>query len=237
MLINKGFITTLFTARSTCYTFFIKSRRLKKTLRGYLKPAFIKYTAIVLLFLSGLRKLIIVLQLFSTYGFEQRIRDFICLSISLPVFILAKTRITRLNWRINAILISTCITVYLFLRLSFRSARSHACSSGGCIIPFYSPLDLRGVYRLFYQLIQIARTLLPETLEENGSLDFSGSIVLFLSLEVSLISNVLFYSARNPMSAMWRRFILNRSSCTWGLASLRDVVGMRHKYLTCQIFA
>lgn len=91
---------------------------------------------------------------------------------------------------------------------------------------------------LFYQLIQIARTLLPETLRKMAAWTLAGSIVLFLSLEVSLISNVLFYSARNPISNVETIYIKTGLPVLWGLASFAMMwLGMRHKYLTLRIIS
>lgn len=245
ILINKGFITTLFTAISSylLYVLYQKPDVEGETTKGdILNPAFIKYTAIVLLFLSGLLE--VNHQFSNRFPHTSLNSVYVILYASvflyLYLFLAEKRESLRLNWRINAVLISGCIAVYLFFMVGFFDLQEAMLVRQEVASFHFIAHWICAVFigLLFYQLIQIARTLLPETLRKMAAWTLAGSIVLFLSLEVSLISNVLFYSVTNPISNVETIYIKTGLPVLWGLASFAMMwLGMRHKYLTLRIIS
>lgn len=245
VLINKGFITTLFAAVSSylLYVLYQKPEIDGETHNGdILNPVFIKYTAIVLLFLSGLLE--VNHQFSNRFPHTSLNSVYVILYASvflyLYLFLAKKREALRLNWRISAILISTCIAVYLFFMVGFFDLQE-AIVVRQEVASFHFIAHWIGalfIGLLFHQLIQIARTLLPETWKKIAAWVLAGSIVLFLSLEVSLISNVLFYSATNPISNVERIYIKTGLPVLWGLLSFAMMwLGMRHKYLILRIIS
>ena len=245
VLINKGFITTLFTAISSylLYVLYNQKGLDEETQKGdILNPVFIKYTAVVLLFMSGLLEVnhqfanrFPVTSLNSLY-----VMLYISVFIYLYLFLSKRFEAARLNWVVGAGLISVCIAVYLFLMVEFFDVQeailvNHAVSSFHFIAHWIGAIFI-GL--LFYQLIKIAKTSLSEGLTKIASWIIAGALVLFLSLEISLISNALFYSAKNPISYVETIYIKTGLPVLWGLLSFAMMwLGMRYKFLTLRIIS
>ncbi|MGY0038879.1 DUF2339 domain-containing protein [Pedobacter sp. NJ-S-72] len=245
VLINKGFITTLFAAVSSylLYVLYNQKELDQEAQKGdILHPLFIKYTAIVLLFMSGLLE--VNHQFANRFPVTSLNSLYVILYgsvfIYLYLFFSKRFEAVRLNWIVGAGLISVCIAVYLFLMVEFFDVQEailvdHAVSSFHFMAHWIGAVFI-GL--LFYQLIKIARTSLPEGLIKIASWIIAGSIVLFLSLEISLVSNALFYSAKSPVDYVETIYIKTGLPVLWGLLSFAMMwLGMRYKFLTLRIIS
>ena len=245
ILVNKGFITTLFTAISSylLYVLYTKEGEGVEVHKwDILKPVVIKCTAIVLLFMSGLLE---VNHQFSN-RFPHTYLNSVYVVLYASVFIYIYLSLSRrfeailLNWRISAALICTCIAVYLFFMVEFFDLQEAILVNSEVASYHFIAHWICAVFiaLLFYHLITMARTLLPEALRKLASWILAGSIVLFLSLEVSMISNALFYSASNTISYVETIYIKTGLPVLWGLLSFAMMwLGMRYKFLTLRVIS
>ena len=91
---------------------------------------------------------------------------------------------------------------------------------------------------LFYQMIQVVKERLPDGTIKVASWIIAGAVVLFLSLELSIASNALFYSPRYPLERITTVYIKTGLPILWGLSSFALMwLGMRNKVSTLRIIS
>lgn len=258
IMTNKGFITTLFVAIST-YVFYLLYRKtpvkdgvedgteaqtdtLGLNFDGYLlNEIFLKYASIVLLFISGLLE--INHQISNRFPHTDLNMMYIILYISafVSIYYTLSKRIEsiRLAPIVSSTMICICIVFYLLLmsgvfNIQYLILAEHTISSGHFIAHWATALIIGW---LFWQLIIFARTSLPES-REIITWVITAVIVFFLSLEICLISNALFYSATNSINDIQNIYIKAGLPVLWGLLSFAIMwIGMRYKYVTLRIIS
>ena len=243
IIANKGFITTLFAAVSSFMLSVLISRDKDDTLYGLrIEPAVYKFSALALLFLSGLLE--INHQFLTRYGGTSL--NILYLMLYVPAFVYAfhkaskKVTSINLDWRISAAFITAAIAVYLLMYSQVFDLQ-YATIVQQKISPTHFMAHWIGavfIGLLFYELVSIARTDLPEPSEKIVSWVLAAAIVLFLSLEVCLITNALFVSTGKTLDQIEIIYIKTGLPVLWGLLSFAMMwLGMRFKFRTLRIIS
>ncbi|RKR82432.1 putative membrane protein DUF2339 [Mucilaginibacter gracilis] len=239
VIANKGFITTLVVSVSSCLlaTLIAKDEN-KEIYNVQISINLYKYTALVLLFLSGFFE--INHQFLSRY--PNTALNNLYLMLYAPAFVYAfyllskKLPAIKLNWRISAAILAMCITVYLAFSPQFFDVQYSILVDGKISAMHFAAHWLGFVFvgLLFYQLAMIAKEHIPEV--DMITWVLSAAIVLFLSLEVCLANNELFYSRATTINNMETNYIKVGLPILWGLASFALMwLGMRNKVRTLRI--
>lgn len=91
---------------------------------------------------------------------------------------------------------------------------------------------------IFYHLIDLAAHYLPEANSKPAAWILSATIVLFLSLEVSLASNLMFYGSVGNIDRIETVYIKAGLPVLWGLLSFALMwLGMNKKVRTLRIIS
>jgi uncharacterized membrane protein len=243
IITNKGFITTLMAAISSYGLYLLIEKDESTALyRFHVESSVYQFTAFALLFLSGLLE--INHQFLNHY--PNTPLNLMYIMVYVPVFVYAFYRLTRkssavkINQTIYLALIAVTIVAYIlitpwFFDLQYSMLVDRNINSLH-FVAHWAGAVFTGL--LFYQLIKLTSEHFPEKLLKIASWIVVAAIVLFLSLEVSLASNLLFYSSRHSMDRITTVYIKTGLPVLWGLLSFALMwLGMRHKVSTLRIIS
>ncbi|WP_345949969.1 DUF2339 domain-containing protein [Mucilaginibacter sp. PAMB04274] len=243
IIANKGFITTLMAAIASYGLYLLMLKDESEELYGLkMKSRLYRYIAFVLLFLSGLLE--INHQFLNRYPYTSLNMVYIMLYV--PVFVYLFNVVAKraasmsMSWKVTLVLVGLTLAVYLLSTPRFFNAEysilvQNKVSSLHFIAHWVGAIVI-GL--LFYQLIQLVRLHLPEGILKTACWIISSAIVLFLSLEVSLASNLLFYTKQYSMEHITTVYIKTGLPVLWGLLSFALMwLGMRYKVSTLRIIS
>ncbi|MBK8496519.1 MAG: DUF2339 domain-containing protein [Chitinophagaceae bacterium] len=92
-------------------------------------------------------------------------------------------------------------------------------------------------------IVQVCKTVAAQHKTETGNYNFIAWVlctvmVIFLSVEVHVIANQIFYAADNPLENIRRIYIKTGLPILWGLCSFAFMwIGMHFKYRTLRIIS
>ncbi|GAA4327831.1 DUF2339 domain-containing protein [Mucilaginibacter gynuensis] len=240
IIANKGFITTLVAAIGTYLLYWLVKKDEVLDLYGIKLPAEIfRFAALVFLFLSGLLE--INHQFLNRY--PGTALNTLYLMLYVPVFVYMFALVSKkyhFRWALNTGLIAAAIVVYTlstpdFFDLQYSILLQHKLSSAHFAAHWIGAVFI-GL--LFFELTQIAQKYFTSGMQKAAGWVLAGFIVLFLSLEVSLASNLMFYSATNTIEHIRTVYIKTGLPILWGLLSFAlMMLGMRHKARTLRIIS
>ena len=243
IIANKGFITTVATAVSSYLLAMMIDKDDVEDIYGLqIKGGFYRYAAFVLLFMSGLLE--INHQFLNHYPGTALNTLYLMLYVPafVYVFYILSKKITpvMLDWRIGMAIISICVVVYLdFYSKLFEVEYSVLIDRS--LSPAHFVAHLMGaifIGLLFYQLIVLVRYKMNDSAQKTISWLLAGAIVLFLSFEVCLVTNLLFYSRGNTLDDLETVYIKVGLPILWGLSSFALMwLGMRYKFRTLRIIS
>ena len=233
---NKGLITTLFAAAAT----FFLALLVKKDVAEEEQPEFkisaihLQVIALTLLFVAG------ALEINHQFSIRYPLQylNVLYLMLYVPAFVIVITLLSTkikslvLPWQIKLGITAASILSYLFCIPSFFSLQKEILEKAPQFTAHFTVhwISMVLVAVLFYQLIQICRSHLNETNLNNVSWIICGSVVLFLSLDLSLASNMLFYSATNTIKEIQQVYIKAGLPVLWGVCSFVMMwLGMNYK--------
>lgn len=236
---NKGFITTICAAISS-YLIYVLI-----TLPGDNKPLIaadvFKYFAIALLFVAG--ALEINHQFTSRYPLTGL--NVLYLMLYLPAFVYifstlaAKISSIKLNWDILAGLGASTIIICLvasqqYFDIQAAILTTNKISGTHFIAHWISDLF---ILLIFYQLIIILKNNLQQYIKPVSWVIAAG-IVLFLSIEICLISNFVFYTAGANIYHIETVYVKTGLPVLWGISSFALMwLGMRYKTRVLRIIS
>jgi uncharacterized membrane protein len=243
IMANKGFVTTIVAAISSFMLFKLTAREEPAKLYGItIESGIYKYVAFLLLLISGLLEI--------NYQFSTRYPGTqlpgIYLMLYVPVFICTfyglakKVQAMQLNWVVGAVMLSSCILVYLLFYPQFFEAQysiliTHKLAQTHFIAHWLGAIFI-GI--IFYQLVSIAKNHLSQELQKIATWVICGSAILFLSFEVCLLSNQIFYSNASTLNNLQTVYIKVGLPILWGLLSFVLMwLGMRNKASTLRIIS
>jgi hypothetical protein len=159
----------------------------------------------------------------------------------LALFMLSKKfPAVQLNWKIVAVLLPVCILFYLIQYPDVYDIQynilTHRGLSGTHFIAHWISAVFIGF--LFYQLALLIKNNLSADFVKLSIWALTATIVLFLSFELNLLGNFLFYSKTNSTSHIQTVYIKTVLPILWGVLSFVMVwLGMRNKNSTLRIIS
>jgi len=241
IIANKGFITTLCAAVST-YLLYLLVRRdtLEQQTKWGINPQLLQGVAFVLLFLSG--ALEINHQFLNHFAYTSLNIIYLMLYTGAFIWLINLLVLQResngVEASIRAALIAAVIVVYLiFIGDAFEVQRLMLEKQIPPGIHFLAHwLGAVFIGLLFYRLIAMLRNDL--NLHDGVSRSVCAAIVTFLSFEVCLVSNQLFFSNAYSYDRVITLYIQTGLPVLWGLLSFGMMwLGMRHKNRTLRIIS
>lgn len=246
IIVNRGFITTIYSAVATCILFLLMD---KKTASNTTAGSFLfnkNYFAIVatvLLYLAGLLEIVfqfthgypgtsIHLAYVQIYTFS-----FALLLLLLPQKLSGKYAVT-----LQAFLLAACIILYLILAAESYSLQEMALIKQTLTTQFTITQILIALLAgcIFYRMAR----LLQEYYKTNPSSSsfftwvLCVAVIVYLSVEVNLLVNQLFYSPPTTLADIARVYNKTGLAILWGVSSFAFMwLGMRNKYRPLRIFS
>jgi uncharacterized membrane protein len=238
---NKGFITTLCAAISSFLLAVLVKRDQSK--QGYavaFSEQLFGIAALVLLFLSGLLE--INHQFLNHYPGSGL--NTLYMMVYTPVFVFIyytlSTKIEVINFAngVKLAILLACVTVYLILMPQYYDLQ-HLMLEGGKPAASHFISHWIGVVfvgLLFYRVIHLCQQTMDEGAKKVFTWVLSAGVVLFLSLEVSLMSNLMFFSKTNSIDSIETVYVKTGLPVLWGLLSFALMwLGMKYKLKTMRV--
>lgn len=246
IIANKGFITGIFAAVSSYILFLIRNREdedIKAISSGMIPGKTIfRVFAILLLFASGALEINYQFDLYypGTGIHMLYLLLYAIAFISISTMVAQKVKQLQPGWYI-IILLAACIFLYL------------ACISKTYIVQGRMLTDYKNgihfsahwIAAVLIAIVQYRIILLftANKIFEKGSYSFITWIlcaiaVVFLSVEIHLLSNNIFYALDNSLENIRRVYIKTGLPILWGLCSFAFMwLGMHYKYRTLRIIS
>jgi uncharacterized membrane protein len=239
IIANKGFVTTVFS--SLCaFLLFVLVERTDAEKRLF-APAGFKYTAFLLLFMAG--------SLEINHQFSNRYPDtelnYLYLMLYLPAFVYLFTWLMRkvpaliLGWETETVLFSIAAIVYLLFTQQYFDVQAgilaaHKVNSMHFIAHWIAAVF---VILIILRMITLARESFG-SMAKPASWLLSGGVVLFLSLEICLLTNSLFYTTGADLWNIETIYIKTGLPVLWGISSFVLMwLGMRYKTRVLRIIS
>ncbi|MDN3583588.1 DUF2339 domain-containing protein [Mucilaginibacter flavus] len=241
IIANKGFITTLVAAVSSSLMF-VLIRRDQEQGKGDVKisPYIFSTIGLALLFLSGLLE---VNHQFSN-RYPETSLNILYMMLYTPAFIYAyylvslKVTVLRFNDSLRIGILVVAITIYLAVMPGFFSLLTDMLTLKKTPLSHYSAHWISALFicLLFYRLIRLCQSTLDAGMKTLFTWIISAGVVAFLSLEICLLSNLLFYSKMHDIDRIETVYIKTTLPILWGLLSFALMwLGMRYKMRTMRI--
>ena len=247
IIANKGFITIAFAAVAT-YLLFILRNKEDAAIANF-TPGFIpgknifRIGAIILLFAAGALE---INYQFSYYypGANFHVLYLLLYTlafISIFTFITQKIQQLQLHWQVVAVMLAMSIILYFLCipqtiaiqrdMLELHKNSNHFLAHWGSALL---------AVLLLYRLIQLTRNNKIALKESFYFFTWiiCGALVTYLSIELYLLCNNIFYAADNPLENIQRVYIKTGLPILWGLCSFTFMwLGMHFKFRTLRIIS
>ena len=244
VIINRAFITTVFAALASYLLFILRTRgpETSGTLSIY-QPGrnIFRIAGVLLLFAAG--SLEIYYQFNRYYpGSNLHILHMLLYGFGFVLlFIFIRSKIPSLNtgWFLKTILLFLCILTYLFFLPATFQVQSAALVQQRLLNHFAAHwVSALLLAIIIYLLVTFLRQRY-DALQKNINLLtwlICGVIVIFLSAEVHLLVNSLFYNNTNSLPYLRQVYVKTGLPILWGLCSFGFMwQGMRLKFSTLRI--
>lgn len=235
VIANKGFITTLCAALSSFLLAVLMADNTIQTKRGLvIDRRIFSITGLILLFLSGLFE--INHQFLNRFPYTDL--NVLYMMAYTPVFVfvyyLASFKIAVINFTENLKLglLLTCIVVYLLLTPQFFDLQHVMLETGKVPASHFMVHWIGAVFvgLVLYRVILLSRKSSSAGVTGLFTWGLSILVVMFLSLEVSLLSNLLFYNQVRSINRIETVYIKTGLPVLWGLLSFALMwLGMKYK--------
>jgi uncharacterized membrane protein len=239
IIANKGFITTVFSSLCSFLLYFLVSRHKDDNVN--IPAAVFKYTAFVLLLSAGLLE--VNHQFLTRYpGTELNV---LYLMLYTPafmyvfLFISGKLRHFKLNAEAESVLLALTLMIYLGCTQRYFDVQTailidHKIASSHFMAHWIGAVFL---LLLFYRLISIMRAN-PGNIIKPASWLISGALVTFLSLEICLLTIMVFYIPAANIDHIETVYIKTGLPVLWGVLSFALMwLGMHYKTRVLRIIS
>jgi len=235
IIANKGFITTAFAAISSfLLSVLVKRDATKQVHTEVFTEQLFGVAALVLLFLSGLLEI--------NHQFLNHYPDtglnILYVMVYTPVFVFiyytisSKIEVINFAGGVKLTILLICVIVYLVLTPQYYSLQHLMLEGGKPSTSHFMAHWIGAIFTglLFYRVIRLCQQNMDEGLKKVFTWLLSAGVVLFLSFEVSLMSNLLFYSKANSIDQIETVYIKTGLPVLWGLLSFALMwLGMKYK--------
>lgn len=246
VVINKGFITTFFSAVATYLLFRLRKKDIRSEPGAgnvYLPDNIFRITAIMLLFAAGAFEI--------NYQFNHHYPDlnlsliylllYTLFFIYLFILITEKLPSLQLNFYIKTSLLALCVVLYLFSIGQIFDIQKNMLEQNYLINHFIAHwFAALLIIFILYKIIVLIRSKLIEVQKSLKVLTWiiCFIVVILLSAEIHLMMNYFFYNKINLLSNIQRVYIKTGLPILWGLCSFGFMwLGMRHKYRSLRIIS
>lgn len=241
IIANKGFITMAYAALATYLLAFLVGRDDTKKSMGFrINKIIISTIALSLLFLSGLLEI--------NYQFSSRYPEaelnilysvfYTCAFVLVLDVVTTKLQKSFIGNKARFMLIGTAIAIYLVVINNAFNVQSYILTKntlGTHFITHWLNALIIGV--LFVRFINLCRSQFTNAHQPLSWL-ISTAIILFLSLEINLVANAMFYSPKHSLDSILETYIQTGLPVLWGLYSFALMwLGMRYKYKPLRIIS
>jgi len=239
IIANKGFITTVCTAIS-CFLRYLLATRPNEN-KPLVRADMFKYWAVVLLFAAG--ALEINHQFLNRYPLTDL--NVLYLMLYMPVFVYIfgllapKILSEELNWGFMGWVYATAITIYLMVTPIYFDLQWVILTTSKINAAHFWAHWASDIFILliFYKLITDCKISLQQHIKPV-SWAIAAGIVVFLSLEVCLLSNVLFFTKADSIGHLETLYIKTGLPVLWGVSSFAFMwLGMRYKLRVLRIIS
>ncbi|MEP7238630.1 MAG: DUF2339 domain-containing protein, partial [Ferruginibacter sp.] len=247
IIANRGFITTVFSALATYMLFLLRGRE-DETIKAISSAAIpgkktFRIFAIAILFAAGAFE---INHQFDAYYPETNLNMLYLLLytvafINILISVTQKIRQLQLDWYSMAIMLIACIFFYMACIAPTFHVQAQMITEHKNGIHFTAHwatavLIAMVLYR-FMKLLQKNNTVGTDSFDFITWI-FCAVTVVFLSVEMHLIANNIFYAANNPLENIQRIYIKTGLPILWGLCSFTFMwLGMHFKYRTLRIIS
>jgi uncharacterized membrane protein len=235
IIANKGFITTLCASVGSFLLAVLAAKDTPENKGGIsVDKRVYSITGLILLFLSGLVE--INHQFLNRFPYTDL--NVLYMMVYTPVFVfiyyIVSFKIAVINFTENLKLglLLTCIVVYLLLTPQFFDLQHVMLETGKVPASHFMVHWIGAVFvgLLLYRVIMLSRKSQSTGAVGLFTWGLSIVVVVFLSLEVSLTSNLLFYSRVNSIDRIETVYIKTGLPILWGLLSFSLMwLGMKYK--------
>ncbi len=244
VIINRAFITTVFAALASYLLFILRTREpaTSGTLSIY-QPGrnIFRIAGVLLLFAAGSLE---IYDQFNRYypGSNLHILYMLLYGFGFVLlFIFIRSKIPSLNtgWFLKTILLFLCILMYLFFLPATFQVQSASLVQQRLLNHFAAHwVSALLLSIIIYLLVTFLRQRY-DALQKNINLLtwlICGVIVIFLSAEIHLLVNSLFYNNTNSLPYLRQVYVKTGLPILWGLCSFGFMwQGMRLKFSTLRI--
>jgi uncharacterized membrane protein len=243
IIANKGFITMVFAAISS-YLLYILVKKNASNEAGTISvnKNLYRIVAFILLFLGGFLE---VNHQFMYYYPDTKL-NLLYLMLYVPAFIYVfnvlskKVNNSEYKWYLSLVLLAFTLFIYLlfepaFFELMQDTLEHHKISTSHFLAHWISDIII-GV--IFYQLIGLCRSNFDDGMKNSVAWIISAAIVVFLSTEICLMSDLLFYKGTPSVDELQTVYIKTGLPILWGVISFVLMwLGMRNKQRTFRIIS
>jgi hypothetical protein len=243
IIANKGFITTVAAAISSYLLFIlIKSEESAGMYGMGINKTVYRVCAIILLFLSGF----IEINHQFMYYYPGTQLNILYLLLYTPVFVYLfnalSERLAPDNYSegLGLTLFAITIAIYLVLMPVYFDLLADMLDNKKIPTSQFLTHGISAVFIgiIFYKVTRIIRDRFEEGAQKSAAWILSAAIVLFLSLEVCLLSELVFYSKTNTVDLIQTVYIKTGLPVLWGVSSFVLMwIGMRKKLRVLRIIS
>ncbi|WP_183565548.1 DUF2339 domain-containing protein [Mucilaginibacter sp. SP1R1] len=241
IIANKGFITTLVAAIGSYLLSVLVSPDQSPEVRGItVDKRVFSIAGLALLFLSGLLE--INHQFLNRY--PNTSLNTLYIMLYTPAFVYAyylvsiKVQALQFHEKIRLAILLICVTVYLALMPEFFALQRSMLMQQQPPASHFTAHWIAAIFigLLFYRIIRLCQVTLDAGMKVVFTWLIGAAVVLFLSVEVSLLSNLLFYGKVRSIDRIETVYVKTGLPILWGLLSFALMwLGMRHKLKVMRI--
>ncbi len=242
IIANRGFITILFSAIGSYLLYILVKKDSESEIYSVrIFAGLYRVVAFILLFLAGMLE--INHQL--TYYYPGTNLNIIYLMLYVPAFVCAfgiiSTKVSKgSDWVLTFVLLACAAALYLVLTPVYYDQLQQMLTTKEISASYFAGhwLSDLAMVAVFYYLINLCRRYLQGSGQNTSAWLLSGAVVLFLSNEICLLCEMLFYSKANPVDDIQTIYIKTGLPILWGLSSFVLMwLGMRNKQRNLRIIS
>ncbi len=244
IILNKAFITAVFTAAATWLLFVLRNKEQQVTPEDIFPGKnMLRICAILLLFTTGALEINYQFNFYfpDSYLHILYLLLYTVAFISILTFLTSRMELLKLSWHFMALMLGLCIGFYLLCLPPVFTVQqeilTHQKDNVHFLAHWITALLVASVIYRLIQLLRDNRSSLKNSFDGFAWI-MCAVVVIFFSVEFHLLANTVFFAADNPLENIQRIYIKTGLPILWGLCSFCFMwLGMRHKYRTLRIIS
>lgn len=239
---NKGFITTLFAAAATYLLFVIRLKTDVEIRPGTLTPARValRIIAVFLAYMAGILELHHQFNYYypQTPLYLQYLLLYSALFALVTGWVMQKVQGLKTTAFVPPLLLGLVVLFYLLLTTPTFYTQEYLLVTPGFSGEFMVHWLMTAAVALCLVRLIFLLKKWATALKEGLTWLYCIAVVVFISVELHLLANALFYGANNPLDEIQRIYIKTGLPIIWGLCSFAFMwLGMRFKYRPLRIIS